>query len=199
MRDPEQTRTAILDAAEGEFLAKGFGGASLADIAQRADVTKSLIHHHFGSKEALWGAVKERKFSEYFELQMRLLEESEPTEELLRQSIQAYFRHLQKHPELIRLLTWMALEGDTVVVDQAVRLNRAGVEKIRQAQEAGDLRDDMDPAFILASFLGLAEHWFLHRQGLEACLHMEFPTSDDTSDAYLDAMTKVFFEGIRKR
>ncbi|MBC8072705.1 MAG: helix-turn-helix transcriptional regulator, partial [Deltaproteobacteria bacterium] len=58
--DPEASRAAILDAAEATFVEKGFAGASMSEIAERSSVTKSLIHHHFGSKEALWSEVKRR-------------------------------------------------------------------------------------------------------------------------------------------
>ena len=74
-RNPEATRNSILDAAEALFVSKGFAAASLSDIARRAAVTKSLIHHHFGSKEALWDQCKKRRMSHYADVQRGLLEE----------------------------------------------------------------------------------------------------------------------------
>ena len=44
-RDPEATRNALLEAAEEVFLKNGFGNTSLSEIAKRAGITKSLIHH----------------------------------------------------------------------------------------------------------------------------------------------------------
>ena len=64
-RNPEATRAAILDAAEKIFLGKGYGEASMSQIAAEAGVTKSLLHHYFGSKENLWTEVKTRRFSIY--------------------------------------------------------------------------------------------------------------------------------------
>src|SRR5690606_25552520 len=52
-RDPDATRAEILEAAEQLFLQDGFGRTSISAIARLAGVTKSLIHHHFGTKEAL--------------------------------------------------------------------------------------------------------------------------------------------------
>ncbi len=47
-------RTAILEAALDEFSARGFAGARLDDVAQRAGVAKGTIYLHFKDKEALF-------------------------------------------------------------------------------------------------------------------------------------------------
>jgi len=49
-----RTRDRILDAAIALFAARGFEGVSLQDIADRADVRRSLILYHFTSKDELW-------------------------------------------------------------------------------------------------------------------------------------------------
>jgi len=51
------SREGILDAAVVEFTSKGFRGASLKGIADRAGIAKSGLFHHFASKDALLGAV----------------------------------------------------------------------------------------------------------------------------------------------
>ena len=50
----------ILDAAEREFAAHGFHGASLRSVTRGAGVNVASIHYHFGSKEALLRATLER-------------------------------------------------------------------------------------------------------------------------------------------
>ena len=109
-RDPELTRSAILDAAEELFIQKGMGHTSLSEIAKKAGVTKSLIHHHFESKQLLWEEMKNRVYDAYTEQQMTLLQESELSLETLIQSIVTYFRFLKANPKIIRLMAWMALE-----------------------------------------------------------------------------------------
>ena len=89
------TKDAILNAAEKIFIQKGFAATSMSQIAQEAKVTKSLIHHHFGSKERLWDKIKERRLLDYFELQREMLEIGEPDVQCLQDSIVALFRVLQ--------------------------------------------------------------------------------------------------------
>ncbi len=47
-------RAAILEAALDEFSARGFAGARLDDVAERAGVAKGTIYLHFSDKEALF-------------------------------------------------------------------------------------------------------------------------------------------------
>ncbi|MGW4684078.1 TetR/AcrR family transcriptional regulator [Streptomyces sp. NPDC004244] len=52
----EQRRQQILAAATEEFGTSGYAGASLAAIAARVGVTKTLLHQYFGTKEELYTA-----------------------------------------------------------------------------------------------------------------------------------------------
>lgn len=55
------TRIRILTAAEGEFADHGFDGATVRQIALRADVPVALVNYHFGSKEGLYRAIFEMR------------------------------------------------------------------------------------------------------------------------------------------
>jgi AcrR family transcriptional regulator len=48
------TKGALLTAAREEFAAKGYDGATVRSIAARAGVDPALVHHYFGTKEALF-------------------------------------------------------------------------------------------------------------------------------------------------
>lgn len=63
-RAPE-TAAKILDAAEALFSLRGFHGVSLRDIASEAGVQVALTHYHFGSKDALFRAVIDRRAQEH--------------------------------------------------------------------------------------------------------------------------------------
>lgn len=56
------TRDRILSEARSAFAELGFDGATLRGIARRAGVDPALVHHYFGSKEALFVASIELPF-----------------------------------------------------------------------------------------------------------------------------------------
>src|ERR1700752_236078 len=49
----DQTRTAILAAAERLYADRGFGDVTLRDIVAEANVTPAAVNYHFGSKDEL--------------------------------------------------------------------------------------------------------------------------------------------------
>ena len=55
-----RTRTAVLDAAERQFLEVGYGTATIASIAQAAGVSVETIYKSFGSKSGLVREIYER-------------------------------------------------------------------------------------------------------------------------------------------
>lgn len=57
LRDPDKTRTNIVDVAAAMFCQKGFKGTSLSDILNEAQISKGALYHHFSNKQELLYAV----------------------------------------------------------------------------------------------------------------------------------------------
>ncbi|SFB52141.1 transcriptional regulator, TetR family [Cohnella sp. OV330] len=57
VRNAERTKKNILDAAQKEFFDRGFKGARIESIAEKAGVKKQLIYHYFKGKAELLEAV----------------------------------------------------------------------------------------------------------------------------------------------
>ena len=53
----QDTRETILASARAAFAERGYDGASIRHIASKAGVDPSLVHHYFGTKEALFRSV----------------------------------------------------------------------------------------------------------------------------------------------
>ena len=193
--DGDRTRNAILQAAEALFVEFGFAATSMATVAKRANVTKSLIHHHFGSKRELWDAVKVAVMEDYGKQQERLVTERAPDRSLIEDSFVVYFRFLQRHPHVVRLWNWMAIESDQQCADLNRDISLAGVSMLRKAQELGHVRADIAPEYILAQFFTLVRGWFMERAAMRCELLAE--TSEDACDEhYLRTTLKVFLAGL---
>jgi len=193
----DRTRHAILKAAESLFVEQGFAATSMANIAKQAGITKSLIHHHFGSKRELWDAVKGIVMEEYGQQQQQLLSTREPGIELLEDSIVVYFRFLQRNPNVVRLWSWMTVENDKHCADLSMELTRGGVELLREGQRVGNLRSDVPAEYILAQFFALVRGWFTERPIMQSCVLSD--TDEVCDEKYLRSMLKVFLDGLKAK
>jgi TetR/AcrR family transcriptional regulator len=193
-RDAEATRAAILAAAEGVFCERGFSAATMSGIAAAAGVTKSLLHHHFGSKEGLWREVLDRRFDAYAKLQAELIERAETDLSAFRESIDALFRFLRSNPEFVRLHAWANASGaDTCgEVSHGSPLTQRGVERLGEIRARGGLHPDLDPEVVLAAYFCLVEHWFEARTSLRERFGDALP--DD--ETYLHQMRALLLRGI---
>jgi AcrR family transcriptional regulator len=197
--NPEEARQDILAAAESLFAEYGYGDVSTNTIAKKAGVSQSQIHYHYATKRNLLGEVLVRRFSEYYDVQAQLLEQSDlGGQELVEASILAYFSFFQNNPHFVKLLGRAQLDGiaeDDPVCDE---LTRRGTKLIAERQKAGKLRSDVAPEFIIFGFLSLVAFWFMgrHRFLLQADLPGE---PSDYDKQYLEYILKVYLAGIAPR
>lgn len=95
------TRDAILDAAERLFAEYGHDNTSMRQITQTAQVNLSAVNYHFGSKDALVGAVFQRRLDALNDERLRILDELEAKAggQPLKPSaiVEAYFGPLVRH------------------------------------------------------------------------------------------------------
>lgn len=154
IRDSARTREAVLAAAAEEFCEKGFDGATTAGVARRAGVSKQLINHHFGSKEALFREVHDLRFRPGMTWE-------EPMPDDPRDLIAERFAKRVDDLDYIRFLTWEAASG------QARRVpGRAGRQKriadygkaLQQLQADGSLPGDVDHRMLQLAILSLATY-----------------------------------------
>ena len=73
-RRMERTRAALLASARHVFASRGFEGASLDEIAEKAGYTRGAIYKHFANKEDLFFAVSDAVNTEVLDLFAEQLE-----------------------------------------------------------------------------------------------------------------------------
>ena len=75
MTKQNTTSEKILDAAESLFADSGYDGVSIRGITKSAGVELALVNYHFGSKEALFCRVVERRAAEINAARLKLLDQ----------------------------------------------------------------------------------------------------------------------------
>src|SRR5690606_16464191 len=132
----------VLDAAERLFAEQGFAATSMRDISQVSGVSHPLIHHHFGSKNDLYTAVKRRLVEDYAR---RFPNAAKSANRPL--NIRAELRRLLKYiggnPMLLRLVARTHLEGDTQVWPGEPAVLDMLSRRIAVSQKRKLIRDDV--------------------------------------------------------
>jgi TetR/AcrR family transcriptional regulator len=85
--DSKATRKSLLNAAAKLFAARGFDGASVAEVARQAGANKALINYHFGGKLQLYRAIVREMFAELLDRVEPLRNDARPPDHLLREFI----------------------------------------------------------------------------------------------------------------
>ena len=95
----------ILEAAEREFLEKGYDGARTTSIAKAAGVTHAMLHYYFRTKEQLFERFIDKKMSEVVPLLTHLFGNSDlPLVERIEKTISVHFDFVATNPDLPRFL-----------------------------------------------------------------------------------------------
>jgi TetR/AcrR family transcriptional regulator len=173
----------------------------MSDIARAAGVTKSLIHHHYGSKQALWEQMKATHFQKLAAAEATTIARPGDARQFVREAFTVYFRFLQSNPRLLRLMWWAQAEhgssqhpaADHATQDFLAQLHQLGVERVRALQRGGGIRRDLDPRYLFAAFVALVRHWFVARQDFPAPQDSGDQTQDD---GYLTAAIEILLTGI---
>ncbi|AYG69853.1 MULTISPECIES: TetR family transcriptional regulator [unclassified Rhizobium] len=103
--DPDATKENILKIATEEFVAAGFSGARVDEIAERTKTSKRMIYYYFGSKEGLYLAVLEQAYTKIRTLESELDLENMPPVQAMAQLIASTFDHDDQNPDFVRLVS----------------------------------------------------------------------------------------------
>lgn len=94
----------ILEAAEQEFLEKGFGSAKTTSIAKRAGVTHAMLHYYFRTKENLFQVVFQKKVQIAADSFEPIFSEGGSLDETVRNFVESHFDFISKNPRLISFI-----------------------------------------------------------------------------------------------
>jgi AcrR family transcriptional regulator len=140
-RDPEATKARIFEAATDEFARYGIAGARMDRIARNAKANKQLIYAYFGDKETLFRQVLEKTM---LQVAASVTTDIEDLDTWIDQHIDYH----RRHPELLRLQMWEALElgpGQASATELRCSRYQEKREKVGVAQDKGLMRQDMPP------------------------------------------------------
>lgn len=188
-------RSQIARCAAEAIAELGYADASMAEIARRAGIAKSVVSYHFRDKAELMGEVFRTAFDAYEAfMQPRIAAEASASAQL-RAFVTGTAAYAVAHPALHTAVIQIALnatasDGTPLVATLPLRAPEPAVEDIlRKGQEDGEFRD-FDVAVVAGVVRSAVTHDMAMRQ-------RDDPDTDLT--AYAEELVSLFDLGIRRQ
>jgi len=189
-RDPERTRSRILRAATAEFAAKGYAGARVGEIADRAGVNKQLISYYFGGKEGLYRTIAQTWLDEQ--------REAEPVHrEMDLPSLAVDFiARNETMRENTRLLAWEGLTGGEDPGGPArTAVLQGALTELKRRQAEGEIPQELDVGHLLLVCMAAAAAPVTMPHVARSIFG---PETDTTSEEFLDRFSEQFAMIVRR-
>jgi AcrR family transcriptional regulator len=148
-RRKARTRARILDAAEELFAGNDPASATIARIAEAADVAVATVYQHFAGKDDLHLAVTERALEQNEHHMLAVYTSDLPPVDKLAAAADAYLRFAIESPRLFRLIALAQGQPSTesqagpvavMMAERVDRMTRALAGVIEQGVTDGSLR-----------------------------------------------------------
>jgi AcrR family transcriptional regulator len=181
-------RERILDAAIKVFARNGYHGSRISDIAREAGIAYGLVYHYFKNKEEILGSIFEQRWGGFLEALEGIAAEPTSAEDRLVSVAALMLSAYRVRPDWVKVLVIeiqrsqrFAEPGQLRAVGQLFDVVR---RILRDGQESGELRRELDPAIACYVFLGALELAI-------TSLVLRLVEIDEASDAGRDHYSKV--------
>ncbi|TCO62314.1 TetR/AcrR family transcriptional regulator [Actinocrispum wychmicini] len=148
MRADARRNYGHLLAAAKEAFAQHGAEASLNEIATRAGVGVGTLYRHFPSREALLAAVLQDRFDALTAKATELVR-TVSAAEALRGWLLVFIAHLKTYRGLSAPVMSTLNDETSELYSSCHAMRASGTELVARAQDAGDLRKDVDSADVL--------------------------------------------------
>jgi TetR/AcrR family transcriptional regulator len=147
----DQTRLAILAAAERHFAERGFEAARLEDIAADVGIRRAAIFYHFSDKHELYAAVLE----EVLGPAIAVLPSRGSAADRIEAALMGWIDYVAHRPTVARLILREAASARPGVASPLVRAAGAPVEWFRALMDEGIASGELKPITDPQRFISL--------------------------------------------
>lgn len=168
IRNPEVTKTKILDAAEVEFAVAGLSAARTEAIAAQTGVTKAMIYYYFHSKEELYQAVLERCLSDAMSTMERLQLDYLPPDAALVRLLTQMLACMSENPRIGSIFSLEAIQNKGKYYPKQLGdlLYGTIVTILEQGMDAGVFRR-LEPRHTAVNIVGTCAFYFTAQENLK--------------------------------
>lgn len=195
-----EKRQQILEAATRVFASRGYHGARVSDIAREAGIAYGLVYHYFRNKDEILDTIFAERWGAFVDVVDKVAAGSQPASEKLRQLAALVLFAYRRRPDWVKVLVFEIQRSsrfsEPEQIEAVGRLYRAVARIVRDGQEAGELRGDLDANLVCLAFIGALET-MITSQVLGV---MRLPESSQSADdRTVVAVVELFLGGLAVR
>jgi AcrR family transcriptional regulator len=162
----------LLAKARQYFLAHGFGGTSLRQVAREAGTSVGMIHYYYRSKEGLFQAVVETVYERTLADLEKALAPDAPFAERVARLYAKLGSLSDEERETVRMVVREAMTSPNVLQALLERSLRGHIplllRLVADGQREGKVRRDLSPPLVMACIMGLGVvPTFMRRAGTQ--------------------------------
>ena len=189
MSEELQTEEQILEAAKQIFQEQGFAGARMQEIADEADINKSMLHYYFRSKDKLFQKVFQDSIRQFFPEILKVLNADLALVPKIEKLVETYYDMFKKHPHLPRFVIHEMNQHPErfkeFVKNTGIEIPELFVKQIRAEMESSTMRK-IDPREFIINTIGLCVFPLIARPMIETVFEM----NDDQYQHFLEQRKK---------
>jgi AcrR family transcriptional regulator len=191
----------ILEAALEAFAQRGYDGVSVRELNRQIGVSHNLVHHYFGSKDALWRAAIDyglNRVNEAWRLE-DLGPDADPVEKM-KVGLRRFLEVMAHSPSVQRILEYEAAIGgprlDYIAERYVVPFLGPGLARFEETTEI-EKRGLHLPSLALLIASGTTA--FFTQAALARKIGGPDPFSEEGIERHIRTMTTVLFYGVLGR
>jgi len=153
----DERRAQLLAAAQEVFVANGYHGAAMDEIAETAHVSKPVLYQHFPSKRDLYLALLDSHLSKLIDLLLGALNSTKDNDERVQAVMRAYFRFIAHDDQAHRLVFESDLINDPDVSARLETFNKTFADAVARVIAEDTKLPELEAQLLGRGLAGLAQ------------------------------------------
>lgn len=196
----KETEERIFKAAQTIFEQRGFDGARMQEIADEAEINKSMLHYYYRSKDKLFQEVFRAGIKQVFPQVLAILNADISLKKKVNQIVDFYHNMFRENPHLPTFVTYeMNQHPDRFqefIRQMNVQIPDKFIEQVRQEVAAGNMIQ-IKPHQFLMNIVSLCMMPMLARQMVQTLFSLSNEEYFEFLEERRQFISTIIFNGVK--
>ena len=202
MKNDESTERRIMESAKQVFLEKGYDGARMQEIADAANINKTMVHYYFRSKDKLFTKIFEDTMANNVPGLAETLLKNGDFESLLKAFVETYISILQANPFAPLFIFHEMARNPELIANIALNVMKPKLLPfmlmIEKEVKSGRYKDGLRSEDIFINIIGLCIYPFIARPMIQSVLGASDAEIKEMIERRKSSIPEIILASMRK-